>query len=87
MVEVLFLALIANHAGDQKYRAILKKRQHMLQNVKWNGRSLPLETHISNHRQAIANINECVAHIIVSVLDQSQRVELLIDSINCADST
>ena len=82
-----FLALIANHAGDQKYRAILKKRQHMLQNVKWNGRSFPLETHISNQRQAIDDMNECASHITVSVPDQSQRVELLIDSINCADST
>ena len=45
-----YLALIANHAGDTKYRAILKKRMNMLQNIKWNGRAYPLETQVSNHR-------------------------------------
>ena len=29
-----YFALIENHAGDQKYRAILKKHQNLLQNVK-----------------------------------------------------
>ena len=32
-----FLALISNHAGDTKYRAILKKRMNLLQTIKWNG--------------------------------------------------
>ena len=30
------LALIANHAGDTKYRAIVKFRNNILQNIKWN---------------------------------------------------
>ena len=33
-----FLALIANHAGETKYCAIMKKRMNLLQNTKWNGR-------------------------------------------------
>ena len=82
-----FLALISNHAGDTKYRAILKKRMNLLQNIKWNGRSYPLESHVSNHRQAIDDLRECSEHITVSVPDQSQRVEYLIDSLNCQDST
>ena len=42
-----FLALIANHTGDVKYRAIAKKRQNLLQNIKWTGNSYPLiETHV-----------------------------------------
>ena len=82
-----FLALIANHAGDTKYRAILKKRMNLLQNIKWNGRSFPLETHVSNHRQSVDEIRECSAHITVTVPTQDQRVEYLIDSIACADST
>jgi hypothetical protein len=82
-----FLALIANHAGDVKYRAIMKKKMNLLQNVKWNGRSYPLESHVSNHRTAVDDLNECSAHITVAVPDQSQRVEYLIDSISCADTT
>ena len=47
-----FLALIANHAGDVKYRAIAKKRQNLPQTIKWTGNYYALETHVSNHRQA-----------------------------------
>ena len=81
-----YLALIANHAGDTKYRAILKKRMTLLQSTKWNGRSYPLESHVSNHRQAIDDLKDCENHITVSVPDQSQRVEYLIDSISCNDT-
>ena len=82
-----FLALIANHAGDAKYRSIVKKRLHLLQNIKWNGRSFPLESHVSNHRAAVDDLRECSSHITVTVPDPAQRVEYLIDSITCNDST
>lgn len=82
-----FQALIANHAGDVKYRAILKKRMNLLQNVKWNGRAYPLESHVSNHRNAYDDLRECSTHITVSVPNDSQRVEYLIDSINCTDNS
>ena len=82
-----YLALIANHAGDTKYRAISKKRLNLLQNIKWNGRAYPLESHVSNHRQAIDDLRDCALHITVPVPDQSQRVEYLIDSVTCQDNT
>ena len=58
-VRGVYQAIITNHAGDTKYRAIHKKRMNMLQNVKWNGRLYPLESHVSNHRQAADDIREC----------------------------
>lgn len=82
-----YLALIDHHAGESKYRTIMKKRMNLLQNIKWNGRNYSLEKHVSNHRQAVDDINDCSSHITVATPDQSQRVEYLIDSINCADST
>ena len=82
-----YLAIIQNHAGETKYRSINKKKLNLLQNIKWNGRSYPLETHVSNHRQAVDDIAECASHITVSVPDKAQRVEYLIDSINCTDLT
>ena len=85
--RVAYHAVIANHAGDTKYRAIHKKRLNLLTNIKWNGRSYPLETHVSNHRQAVDDIKECKEHITVTVPDGAQRVEYLIDSINCSDTT
>jgi hypothetical protein len=82
-----FKALVANHAGDIKYRAIMKKRMNHLQNIKWNGRSYALESHVSNHRTAVDDLKDCAGHITVAVPDESQRVEYLIDSISCSDNT
>jgi hypothetical protein len=82
-----YFALISNHAGDTKYRSIMKKKMNFLQNQTWNGRSYQLENHITNHRSAVDDIRECSQHITVAVPDQAQRVEYLIDSITCSDST
>lgn len=82
-----YLALVSNHAGDEKYRAIVKSRMNMLQNVKWNGRSFPLEQHISNHRTAIDDLTDCAQHINNAVPDITQRVEYLLESINCQESS
>ena len=82
-----YLALISNHAGDAKYRAIAKKRQNLLQNIKWTGNSYPLESHISNHRQAFDDLRECALHITTNVPSEPQRVEYLIDSITSKDNT
>ena len=80
------MALVANHAGDIKYRSILKSCMNLLTNIKWNGRSYPLETHISNHRTAVNDLNDCQSHINNQVPDNSQCVEYLIDSISCQDA-
>ena len=69
-----FLKIITNHAGDTAYRAIHKKRMNLLHNIKWNGRSYPLESHLSNHRQEVDDIKECADHITVAIPDQYQRV-------------
>ena len=82
-----FLALITNHAGDTKYSSILKKRMNLLQTINCNGCSYPLESHVSNHRQAVDDLNECSSRITVYVSDRSQRVEYLIDSIVCNNNT
>lgn len=82
-----FLALISNHAGDTKYRAIVKARNNLLQNIKWNGRSYPLEQHVSNHRTALDDLRECSAHIGNAVPNTPQRVEYILESITSQDSS
>ena len=82
-----WLAILKNHAGETKYRAIHKKRMNLLQNIKWNGRGCELEKHVSSHRQASDDLEECSNHITCAVPDKSQRVEYLIDSISCNDVT
>jgi hypothetical protein len=81
-----YKALVANHAGDEKYRAIVKARMNLLQNIKWNGRSYPLEQHVSNHRTAVDDLVDCALHINNAVPNMSQRVEYLLESISCQDS-
>ena len=81
-----FQALIANHAGDTKYRAIVKARNNLLQNVKWNGCNYPLEQHVSNHRTAVDDLRDCANHIGNAVPTMQQRVEFLLDSIVSQDS-
>ena len=60
---------------------------NLLQNIKWNERAYPLETHINNHRQEFDNLRELFEHRTVPVPDQLQRVEYLIDSHACGDNT
>lgn len=81
-----YFALITNHAGDVKYRSIYKLRMNLLTNIKWNGRSYPLETLVSNHRQAVDDLIECQFRIHTQVPDEAQRVEYLLDAITCQDS-
>ena len=73
-----FRASISNDAGETKYCGIMKKKVNLLQNIKWNGRTYPLETHITNHRQAFEIFRKCSEHITMPVPDQSQIVEYLI---------
>jgi len=80
------MAAIANHTGDTEYRAIHKKSMSLLQNIKWNRRTYPLENYISNHRQVSDDILKCNGHITVAVPDLPQRVEYLIDLIICSDN-
>ena len=82
-----FLALIANHAGDVKYRAIAKKRQNLHRTIKCTGNSYALETHVSNRHQAYDDLRECSTHITVPVPSDPQRVKYLIDSITSKDIT
>ena len=84
-VRGAFLALIANHAGNVKYRAIEKKRQNPLQPIIWTGNFYALDTHVYNHRQAYDDLRECSTHITVPVPSDPQRVEYLIDSITSKD--
>ena len=82
-----FLALVLNHAGDTKYRAIVKSRINLLQNIKWNGRNYPLEQHVSNHRTPIDNLCDYATHIGNAVPNTPHRVEFLIESITSQDNT
>ena len=60
---------------------------NLLQNIKWNKRSYPLKTHISNHCHAIDDIQECSQHITVTMPDDAHMVQYLSDSIQTSNIT
>lgn len=80
-----FLALISNHAGEIKYRSLYKKTMHFLQNIKWTGNQYPLETHVSKHRKAHDQVEECTQHMACQDVGDEQKVEYLLDSVTCGN--
>ena len=82
-----FLALISNHVVDTKYWAIVKSRRKIIQNIKWNGKNYPFYKHVSNQWTAIGDICNCATHIGNSAPNTTQKVELLLESINSQDNT
>ena len=69
-----FLVLIVNHAGDTKYRYIVKSRSNLLHNIKWNGRNYPLDQNVSNKQTAIDDLCNCATHIGNAITNNPQRV-------------
>ena len=82
-----FFALIDHHAKDEKYRAIAKERLNQLMITKWNGRAFSMEKHVSTHRQCVEDLMNCAEHVTTTVSGEEQRVQYLIDSIDCAAHT
>jgi hypothetical protein len=82
-----YLALKTQFAGPDKYQELLKKQTDFLMTRKWTGQSsLTLETHISHHRQAFVQMEQCATHIHVVVPTPFTRVAALLDSIECVDA-
>lgn len=79
-------ALISNHAGEMKYCSIVKARMNLLQNIKWNAHSYPLEQHVSNHCSVVDNL-ECAVHVQTAVPNIPQHMEYLLESITSQDSS
>ena len=73
--------------GDTKYRAIVKSRNNLLQNIKWNRRNDPLDQNVSNHRTTIDNLRNCATHIGSSPPNTTQGMEFLLESITSQDNS
>ena len=56
-------------------------------NIEWNVRACLLKSHVSTHKQSHDDLIECSAHIECVVAGPAQKVECIIDDINCTDST
>ena len=80
-----FFALIDRHAGDEIYRAIAKTLMNKLISTKWNCKVYSMEKHVSTHIQCFEELISCSEHVTTLVPGEEQRVQYLIDSIECGE--
>lgn len=81
-----FLALVSQYAGEDKWRAELKKQDDLLHNRKWKGNTnLSLDRFISQHRNAFVSMTQCAEHVPFQLPNSLSRVNYLLDAIECND--
>ena len=80
-------AMESQHAGVDKWEAIVKKAEHQMRNSKFKGTSqLTLEKHCDQHRQNFIYLQEAKKYVSIQIPTGRTRVTLLLDSIECQDA-
>ena len=70
-----WLALNTQHAGESKWRAILKEAEHYINIIKWDGNtSTSLEKHVNNLRRYNNNMETSAEHIADQLPDGRKKV-------------
>ena len=82
-----YLALIAQHAGDDKWEKELKEQESLMKSRVWKGNSnFSLERFIDQHRAAHISMQQCAEHVPFQLPDEHTRVRYLMDGIQCNDA-
>ena len=58
-----YLALVTSHIGNDKWEKKVERITAQIMNLKWNGRTYPLEKFCNKHRTAHAALDEARAHV------------------------
>jgi hypothetical protein len=83
---VAFLSLVAQYAGEDKWRAMIKTAEELLHNRKWKGQtSYSLENFVSQHRNAYVTLSQCQPHVQYQLPNKNTHVTHLLDNIECHD--
>lgn len=81
-----FLALVAQYAGEDKWRAMIKSSEELMHNRKWKGQSsYSLEKFVGQHRNAYVTLSQCQTHVQYQLPNENTRVTHLLDNIECHD--
>lgn len=82
-----YRALVAQHAGKDKWEKELRSQEDIVMNRTWKGNSssFPLESYIQMHRQAYISMVQCSDHVEFQVPNPRTRVKHMIDNIDCTD--
>ena len=82
-----FKAIIAQHAGDDKWNAEIAKQDTLLHTQRWRGNgSFTLERHCNNHRNAFVQMEAASTHVPYQLPNGHTRVGYLLDSIETSDA-
>ena len=82
-----WLALNTQHAGESKWRAILKEAEHYINVIKWDGNtSTSLEKHVNNLRRYYNDMETSAEHIAYQLPNGRTKVQRFADLIEeCKD--
>ena len=82
-----YRALVAQHAGKDKWEKELRNQEDIVMNRIWKGNSssFPLESYIQMHRQAYISMVQCSDHVAFQVPNPRTRVKHMLDNIDCTD--
>jgi len=82
-----YLSVILQHAGVDKWEAIVKKADHQMRASRFKGNTqLTLEKHCNQHRQNFIYLQEAGKYVKIQIPTNRTRVTLLLDSIECVDA-
>ena len=82
-----WIALVRQYAGQDKWRAELKKQDELLHSRRWKGQqNFSLERFIAQHRNAFVSMTACAEHVDFQLPNELTRVNFLLDAIENNDA-
>ena len=83
-----FLALLSQHAGDDKWEKDLRTQETFLKTRVWKGNTtFSLEKFIEQHRAAYISMTQAADHVPFQLPNERTRLTYLLDAIQCNDAT
>ena len=82
-----YLALISQHAGQDKWEKELRNQENFMKTRVWKGNNnFSLEKFIEQHRAAYISMQQCAEHVPYQLPNENTRVRYLMDNIQCLDA-
>ena len=82
-----WLALLGQHAGQDKWEAEIKRHEQLLHTRMWKGQSnFTLERFIAQHRNAFVSMQAAAEHVTYQLPNEHSRVGYLLEAISCSDA-
>ena len=83
-----YLALLSQHAGDDKWEKELRNQENFLKTRQWKGNTtFSLEKFIEQHRASYITMTQAATHVDFQLPNERTRVTYLLDAIQCSDAT